>query len=140
MLRRRAIFAFPPYIAVIGEGDIGVKRIVRHRFHRVRIRFVIRSRDDAEVAVLGIDREQTTIADLHPGDVVAHGRHFPAGKMFRRNQHGEICFAAGTRERGRHVMLFPLGRFDSEDQHVLGHPTLFTGEIGTDPEGETFFA
>ncbi len=37
-------------------------------------------------------------------------------------------------------MLVAFWRFDAEDQHVLGHPTLLAREIGTDAQGETFFA
>ena len=37
-------------------------------------------------------------------------------------------------------MLFPLGRFDAEDEHVLGEPALLFREIGGDAERETFLA
>ena len=37
-------------------------------------------------------------------------------------------------------MFFPFGRFHAENQHVLGHPALFPRQIGTDAQGETFFA
>ena len=137
MLRWRAVFAFPPHVAVIGQRDVGVKRIVLDRFHRVRVRFIIRAGHHAEITVLRIDREQAAIADLHPGNVIADGGHFPAGKMFWWNEHGEICFAARARKRRRHIMFFSFRRLDPEDQHVLGHPTLFAREIGTDPERET---
>ena len=140
MFRRRAVFTFPPNIAVVGQRDVCVKGIARDRFHRVRIRFEIRSRHDAEVTVLRIDREESAITNLHPGDVVADGGDFPARKVFRRNQHREICFAARARERRRHVMFFSFRRFDTEDQHVLGHPTLLAREIRTDAKGETFLA
>src|SRR5207245_2238572 len=84
--------------------------------------------------------EWGVLSDLHPSNVVADGSDFPTGKMFWRNQHGEIRFAAGARERCRYVMFFSFGRFDSKDQHVLGHPALFAREIGTDSQCETFFA
>ena len=140
MLRRSAVFSFPPNIAVVRERDVCVKRVALDRFHRVRIRFVTRARHDAEVAVLRIHRVQTSVANLHPGDVVADRRHFPAFEMRRRNQHREIGFAARTGERRRHVMLFSFGRFDAENQHVLGEPALLAREIRTDAQRETFLA
>jgi len=115
VFRRRAVFALPPNISVVSKRDVGVKRVVRNRFHRVRIRFVIGSRYNAEIPVLRIDRVQPTIANLKPADVVTNRGHFPTGEMLRRNQHGEIRFAARARERRRHVMLFPVGRFDTEN-------------------------
>src|SRR6266404_5344798 len=51
----------------------------------------------------------------------------------------EIGFTAGAREGRRDVVFFSFRRFSAEDQHVLGHPTLFPREIGTDPKRETFF-
>src|SRR5207245_4319359 len=106
-----------------------IKRIVLDRFHRVWIRFVTRPRDNAEITVLGVDRGQATVANLHPRDVVAHRRHFPPGKMFRRNEHGKISLAARARESGRDIMFFSFGRFDTADEHVFGEPALFAREI-----------
>ena len=37
-------------------------------------------------------------------------------------------------------MFFSFGRFDAENQHVLGHPALLSREIRTDAQRETFFA
>src|SRR5213079_2430795 len=90
--------------------------------------------------VLRIDRIQTAIADLHPGDVVAHGSDFPAFKMFRRNEHGEVRFAASARERRHYIMFAAFGGFDAEYEHVLRHPALFACQIRTNPQRETFFA
>ena len=140
MFRRWSVFAFPPNVTVIGQRDVRIKRIVFDRFHRVRIRFVTRARHDTEVAVFGIDGGQAAVANLHPGDVVAHRCYFPAGEMFRRNEHGEISLTARAGESGRDVMLAPFRRFDAENQHVLRHPALFACEIRTDPQRETFFA
>ena len=64
VLRRRAILAFPPDIAVVRQRDVGVKRVALDRFHRVRVRFVARPRHDAEIAVLRIDRLQTAVAPI----------------------------------------------------------------------------
>src|SRR5437588_2460957 len=100
MFRRSSIFAFPPNVAVIGQRDISIKGIVLDRFHRVWVRFVICSRDNAEITVLRIDREQSAITNLHPGDIVPDGGNFPTGEMFRRNEHGEIGFTASAWKRG----------------------------------------
>ena len=127
------VFSFPPNIAVIGERDVGVKRVMLDRLHRVRIRFVTRAGNDAEITVLRIHSKQPPIANLHPRDVVADGCDLPAIEMRRRNEHGEIGFAARTGKRRSHVVLFAFGRFDAEDQHVLRHPTLLAREIRSDP-------
>ena len=140
MLRRRAIFSFPPNVVVISERDIGIKRVVLDRFHRVRIRFVTRAGNYAEITVLGIHSEQTPVANFHPRDVIADGRHFPAIEVRGRNQHCEIGFAAGAGERGSDVMFSSFGRFNAENQHVLRHPALLTREIRANAQRETFLA
>src|SRR5437763_1231960 len=56
VLWRRAILSLPPHIAVVGQRDIGVKRVALDRFHRVGARFVARPRHYPEVTVLRIDR------------------------------------------------------------------------------------
>src|SRR5213082_896463 len=118
--RRRAVFPFPPDIALIGECDVCEERVVLNRLHRVRIRFVTRPGHDAEISVLGIDRVKPSVrADLHPGDVVADRGDLPAFEMRGRNEHREICFAAGARERRGNVMLSAFGRFHSENEHML---------------------
>ena len=79
VLRRIAVHAFPPHVAVVGERDVREDRVLLDRLHRVRIRLVIRARRDAEEAGLGIDGvELAVVARLDPGDVVADRRHFPA--------------------------------------------------------------
>ena len=135
-----AIFALPPHVAVISERDVGVKRVVRDRSHRVWIRFVARARHDAEITVLGIYGVQPAISNLHPRDVVADGRHLPALEMIRRNEHGEIRFAAGAWESSGNVMFFSFRRFHAQDQHVLGEPALFARQIRTNPQSKTLFA
>ena len=60
--------------------------------------------------------------------------------MRGRNEHREIRFAARARERRGDVMFPAFGRFDAEDQHVLGQPALLAREIGTDAQREAFLA
>jgi hypothetical protein len=59
--------------------------------------------------------------------------------MWWRHEHGEIRFAAGTREGRRDVGFLSTGRFHAEDEHVLREPAFVASKIGTDPQGETFF-
>src|SRR4029453_810030 len=96
---------------------------------------------DTEVAILGINRVETTVVSyLHPGDVVPDGGDLPSGKMSRRDEHRKIGFPARARESGGDVMLFPFRRLDSQNQHVLGEPALFLRQVGGNAEGKTFFA
>src|SRR5438552_7474485 len=60
--------------------------------------------------------------------------------MARRNEHGEVSFAAGARKGGCDIMFLTLWRFDAKNQHVFGHPPLFAGEIRANAKRETFFA
>jgi hypothetical protein len=76
---------------------------------------------------------------LHPGNVVANGRDFPAGEMLWRNQHCEIRFAARAGEGSRNVMFFPFRRFDAKNQHVFGEPALFARKVRTDAQRQAFF-
>ena len=88
----------------------------------------------------GIDGVQIAVrSDLHPGDIVAHGPHAIAFIFERGNHHGQIRFSARARECRRHVGHFPGGRFQSQDQHVFGHPALFARHPACDPQGKTFF-
>src|SRR5207302_1473148 len=96
-------------------------------------------RYDAEITVLRINCVQPAIANLHPRDVIANGGDLPAFEMFRRNEHGEICFAARAWERGGHIIFFALRGFHAKDQHVLSEPALFARQVRTDAQGETFF-
>src|SRR5260370_5516735 len=98
MCGRRAVFALPPYVAVIGESHVGVNCVVCDRSHRVRIRFVTRPGHDTEIAVLRIDRVQTAVANSHPVDVVPNSGHFPTLVMRGWEEHREIRLAACTGE------------------------------------------
>jgi hypothetical protein len=78
----------------------------------------------------------------NPGDVVADGPNSPAFllKMAGRNEHGKIRLATGARESCGNVGFLPLGVFDPEDEHVLGHPSFVPGNVRGNAKGETFFA
>ena len=82
---------------------------------------------------------------LDPGDVVADGGDLPSLEACGRDQHGEVGLAAGGGEGPGDVGLFCLacgvrGRFDAEDEHVLGHPAFVAGDIGGDAQGEALLA
>ena len=81
---------------------------------------------------------------LDPGDVVADGPDLPALEAGGRNEHGEVGLAAGGGEGGGDVGLLGLalcrGRFDAEDEHVLGHPAFVAGDVGGDAQGEALLA
>ncbi len=53
---RIAVHAFPPDVAVVGEGDVGEDRVLRDRRHRVGVGLFVRAGGDAEEAGLGVDR------------------------------------------------------------------------------------
>src|SRR5512132_3329148 len=111
MWGRRAVFALPPYVAVVGESHVGINCVVRDRSHRIRIRFIARPRHYTEMAVVWIDRVQTAIANSHPADVIPNRGHLPAFEMRGRNKHREIRLAAGAGECSSYVVFSPFKRF-----------------------------
>src|SRR5205814_7813392 len=90
-------------------------------------------------AIFRIDRIEPAIPNLHPPDVVSDRRYLPSLEMRGANKHGKIRFATRARERSALIMLSAFGRFHTEDQHVLCHPSLCARQIRTDAQGETFF-
>jgi hypothetical protein len=61
-------------------------------------------------------------------------------RLWRRDEHGEVGLAAGRREGGSDVMLLALGRFDAEDQHVLGHPAVIARHVRGNAQGQALLA
>ena len=133
--------AFPPDIAVVGQRDVGVDDVGLERRHRVVIGFLRCSWRDAKETCLGVDGvELAVLARLDPGDVVADRGNFPAVEGSGRNQHGKVGLAAGRWEGSGDVGFFTGGRFDAENQHVLGQPTLVARHGGGDTQRQTFLA
>ncbi len=138
--------ALPPDSAFGGERDVGEDGVFGEGRHGVGIGFGAGAGSYAEEAGLGIDgAELAGGVGLDPGDVVAYGPDLPAVEAFGRDEHGEVGLAAGGGEGCGDVGLFGLalfvGRgFDSDDEHVLGHPAFVAGDVGGDAEGEAFFA
>ncbi len=70
---------FPPYVAVVGESDVGEDRVALDGIHRHGVAVVARAGCDAEEASLGINGAKVAFrARLDPGDVIPDAAHFPA--------------------------------------------------------------
>ena len=111
------------------------------RRHGVGVRLIVRAWGDPKVSCFGVDGVEFAVGSrLHPGDVVADGGDLPVGEGGGWDEHGEVGFPASAGKSGGHVSLFARGRFDAEDQHVLGHPPLLTAEVASNPQGEAFFS
>ena len=109
----------------------------------VGVGFLVGAGSHAEEAVLRVDGIQTAVvANVHPGDIVAHRPHLVAllGIHFGRDEHGQVGFAAGRGERGGDVVHVALRILDAEDQHVLGHPAFLVALVAGDAQREAFFA
>ena len=125
MGRRSIGHALPPDIAIIGKRNIRENNILLQRGHAVVVGLVVGAGCNTKVAILGIDRSQLPLRiGLDPGDVITDGGDPPAATVepFRRNQHGEIGFAAGRRKCRCNVILPAPGRLNPQDQHVFGKP------------------
>ena len=134
VLRRLAVHALPPDIAVIGERDIGEQGVARlHRTHGVRVGGVVGARGNAEEAVFGVDGVEAIVGKLEPCDVVADDLGLPTRDG--RGDHGQVGLAAGGRERAGDVVGLAVGVDELEDEHVLSHPALFLRHDGSDAQG-----
>ena len=56
--RFSVILVFPPGLIVVGRCDVGENRLAMNHVERILVGFRIRSRHDAEITGLGIDRAQ----------------------------------------------------------------------------------
>ena len=125
-MRRHLIrHPLPPDVSVVSQRDIGKDGIFRTRVHRTRVRLIRSAWRDTKEPGLRIDRIETTIlTGLDPSNIVADACHFIALHFFGRNDHCKIRLTTGARERRGHIRLAPIRLFKTEDQHMLGHPTL----------------
>ena len=142
---RELVFdALPPGFVGFGvQGRVrkqgGVEEVPLEGPHHVRVGFERRPRSDPEEPVFGVDGVEAAVrADPHPGDVVPQGPDAVTGES--RFQHGQVCFSGGGGQGGQEVTDFARGIFDTDDDHVLGQPTFFLAEPGSDPERETLFS
>ncbi len=56
--------ALPPDIAIVGQRDVGEDHVLVQHRHRIVIRFLRRTRRDAEASCFGIDRVQPSVRAL----------------------------------------------------------------------------
>ena len=139
MLGRRAVHAFPPDVAVIGQGAIGEDDIFLDGLHRHGIGTVRGARRHAEKSGFRIDGVEPSVgADFHPGDIVADAFTFPA--FDGRLEHRQIGLAAGGGKGGGDMILLAFGIRQSQNQHVLGHPAFAFGHGRRDAQRQTFLA
>ena len=133
--RLALVETFPPRLVVGGERDIGEQRVAADHLVGVAVGLRVGAGHHAEVTRLGVDRVETAVrAGVQPGDVIAHGRHLPAGHRTGRDQHREVGLAAGRGERGGDIVSLALRARQADDEHVLGEPTLVARLIARDAQ------
>ena len=138
---RFAVHAFPPYIAIIRQCDVGKDHVFVQRVHTVFVGFVVRARRNTEVTKLWVDRVQTAVfARFDPSNIITDGGHFPAGVCgLRWLQHRKVGFTASRWERSGHVFFHAIWIGYAKDQHVFCQPALVTTHVRCDTQCETFF-
>ena len=133
--------AFPPDVAVIGQGHVGKDHVLVQAGHAVRVGQRVGARSHAKIAGFRVDCVQLAIRTrLDPGDVVADRGDLPALESRRRHQHGEVGLATGARESCRHVVLLAFGVGHAQDQHVFGQPALVLAHLGCDTQCQALLA
>ena len=75
-----------------------------------------------------------------PSDVITDGVNLPAFESGWRNQHCEICFAAGAGKRRGDVGFLALRILDADDQHMLGHPAFVARDVRSDAQREALLS
>ena len=116
---------FPPHRAIGLEGNIGVNRVFLNHLHGVSVGLRAGSRHHAKKPRFWIDRPKPTVrTDPEPCDVLAHGKDPPALHRAGRDQHRKIGLAAGARKGAANISDLAIGAFNSDDEHVLGQPSL----------------
>src|SRR6266487_510496 len=135
--------ALPPYIAVVGQRDVGEDAIGLYRRHCIRIGLCVGTRSDTEEARFGVNRFEPAVRRyLDPGNVIANSRHLPAFLLesFRRNEHGKVGLAAGAWEGSGDVGPLTSRILDAQNKHVLCQPALVTCKHRGDAEREALLA
>ena len=138
--------AFPPDVAVIGQGHVGEDHVLVQAQHAVRVGLHVGAGGHAKVTGFGVDGVHLAVSvGLDPGDVVTNRGDLPAFKGFGGHQHREVGLAAGAGESGRDVVLLAFGRGHAQDQHVLGQPACVArcrcaAHVGSNAQRKAFFA
>ncbi len=116
MCWRRAVHAFPPDIAIVGQCGVGNNAVAGDAQHRIGVGRHVGARCHAENTRFGIDRAQAAIwTFLNPSDIVANRGDFPAFETFGWNQHCQVSLAAGAGHGAAEVGFLTLRRFNSHD-------------------------
>src|SRR5262249_41905508 len=133
--------AFPPNAAFRRQSNVRKNRVGCQRGHCIWVGLYRCAWRNSKETGLRIDRVQPSVCiRFDPGNVVTHGPNFPAVKSFGWNEHREIGFAAGTGKSSGNISLLALWVLDSDDQHVLSHPTFVTGDVRSYSQRETLLA
>ena len=122
--------AFPPDVAIVRESDISENGVAFYGIHGHWIAVVGGAWSHTKKSSLWIDRMKPAIrAGLDPCDVITDGADLPTLFLehFGWDDHGEVGFTAGTRESRGHIGLGSRWVFDTQDEHVLGHPSFVPG-------------
>jgi hypothetical protein len=123
---RRGGQAFPPHVAVVGEGNVGEDCILLECQEPVGIGLGAGIRGHREEARFGGNGIETAIgAGTQPGNVIADRLDLPAREA--GFHHGQIRLAAGTRGGGGDVADDSGRRRKLQDGHVFGKPPLPAG-------------
>src|ERR1017187_2381315 len=132
---------FPPHAAFRRERYVRENGVSRQRRHRVRVGFDRRPWSHAKESGLRIDGSQLSVlVGSNPCDVIAHRPYFPAFEPLWRNHHGEVGLAAGAWECRRDIGFLTLGILDSDNEHMLRHPTFVTRYARGDSQREAFLS
>ena len=142
---RIVVQTFPPNRVETGiVADICEDGIAFGGSQRVGVGFFIGTGRHAEEAVLGVDRVKLAVflIDAQPRNVVADRPDLVALLLedFRRNQHGQVGLAAGRGESGGDILDIAIRILQSEDEHMLSHPALFTAQVRGNAERKALFA
>ena len=132
---RVVVKTFPPDRVEFGVvANVGEDGITLGRSQRVGVGVLVGAGRYAEETVLRVHGVQSAVlfVDAQPCDVVTDRPYFIALLLvdFRRNEHGKVGFAAGRGECGSDIFDLAVRIFQTQDQHMLCHPALFSAKVG----------
>ena len=144
VLGRILVHAFPPHGVVVKiVNNVGEDGVLLGCGKSVGIGLCAGAGCNAEEAVFGVYCPQSAVGtDAQPCDIVADRPALPAlfAVSLGRNEHCEVCFAACGRECAADVADLALRIFNTEDEHMLCHPVLFSAEGGGYAQSKALFA
>ena len=111
LCRRLVRHALPPDSPFGRQRDIGENPCCARAWTLHSGWSDLTSRERHRKTRLGVDCSKSPVGVRpDPSNVIADGPHLPAVETFGRNEHGEICFAAGAGKSRRDIGLFARGR------------------------------